>query len=88
MEKWKPIIPLCCIFHGENKFKIWIKSSPKHNFVGFTFEATDDLLVHENKCTKQKQYEISEITQLRIWNTKLNWVMFVAKSPNHDDQKL
>jgi hypothetical protein len=25
---------------------------------------------------------------LRIWNTKLNWVMFVAKSPNHDDQKL
>jgi len=29
----------------------------------------------------------NSIITLKIWNTKLIWVMFVAKMANHDDKK-
>ncbi len=45
----------------ERKIKTKPKNSPKHNFVNSASKATSDLLVHENKCTKLKQSEISEI---------------------------
>jgi hypothetical protein len=49
------------IIGKKKKSKIWIKSFPKLNFVNFASEATSDLLLHENKCKKRKQCEISEI---------------------------
>jgi hypothetical protein len=30
----------------------------------------------------------NNIIMLKIWNTKLNWAMFVTKLRNYDDQKL
>jgi hypothetical protein len=38
------------------------KLSKKHSFVGSASEATSELLIHENKCTKRKQSKVSEIT--------------------------